>query len=136
MLYQEISEQLNYNIEKYNIIILSVEGVGFDIYTQILDILGIPYVIRTDNDIIRKRNGKFYCSGILRLTKIYNKYNTKKLENILDDLEEKNLGEVGLTGEVRAVNLIDKRLKEAEKLGFKTCIIPKSNKKLWKTSDN
>ncbi len=38
----------------------------------------------------------------------------------------------GLTGEVRAVNLIDKRLKEAEKLGFKTCIIPESNKKLLK----
>ena len=48
---------------------------------------------------------------------------------------EKNtvvIGEVGLTGEVRAVNLIDKRLKEAEKLGFKTCIIPESNKKLLK----
>ena len=37
-----------------------------------------------------------------------------------------------MTGEVRAVNLIDKRLKEAEKLGFKTCIIPESNKKLLK----
>ena len=44
------------------------------------------------------------------------------------------IGEVGLTGEVRAVNLIDKRLKEAEKLGFKTCIIPESNKKLLKES--
>ena len=42
------------------------------------------------------------------------------------------LGEVGLTGEVRAINLIEKRLKEAEKLGFKTCIIPESNKKLLK----
>ena len=38
------------------------------------------------------------------------------------------IGEVGLTGEVRTVNLIDKRLKEAEKLGFKTCIIPENNK--------
>ena len=28
--------------------------------------------------------------------------------------------------------MIDKRLKEAEKLGFKTCIIPESNKKLLK----
>jgi DNA repair protein RadA/Sms len=28
--------------------------------------------------------------------------------------------------------LIDKRLKEAEKLGFKTCIIPESNKKQLK----
>ena len=39
------------------------------------------------------------------------------------------IGEVGLTGEVRRINLIDKRLKEAEKLGFKSCIIPQSNKK-------
>lgn len=38
----------------------------------------------------------------------------------------------GLTGEIRTVNLIDKRLKEAEKLGFKTCIIPESNKKMLK----
>ena len=44
------------------------------------------------------------------------------------------LGEVGLTGEVRSINLIDKRLKEIEKLGFKTCIIPESNKKLLKES--
>ena len=39
------------------------------------------------------------------------------------------MGEVGLTGEVRRINLIEKRLKEAEKLGFKTCIIPENNKK-------
>jgi len=44
------------------------------------------------------------------------------------------LGEVGLTGEIRSINLIDKRLKEAEKLGFKKCIIPESNKKLLKES--
>ncbi len=42
------------------------------------------------------------------------------------------LGEVGLTGEIRSVNLIEKRLKEAEKLGFKRCIIPESNRKLLK----
>ena len=42
------------------------------------------------------------------------------------------MGEVGLTGEVRRINLIEKRLREAEKLGFKTCIIPESNKKVLK----
>ena len=42
------------------------------------------------------------------------------------------IGEVGLTGEVRAVNMIEKRLKEAEKLGFKKCIIPQNNKKVLK----
>ena len=42
------------------------------------------------------------------------------------------MGEVGLTGEVRRINLIEKRLKEAEKLGFKTCKIPENNKKTLK----
>ena len=42
------------------------------------------------------------------------------------------MGEVGLTGEVRRINLIEKRLKEAEKLGFKACIIPENNKKVLK----
>lgn len=42
------------------------------------------------------------------------------------------IGEVGLTGEIRSVNMIDKRLKEAEKLGIKKCIIPQNNKKLLK----
>ncbi|MBQ1610054.1 MAG: DNA repair protein RadA, partial [Elusimicrobia bacterium] len=38
-------------------------------------------------------------------------------------------GEVGLAGEVRAVSQIRERLTEAEKLGFKKAIIPKSNLK-------
>ena len=42
------------------------------------------------------------------------------------------IGEVGLTGEVRGVNMIEKRLREAERLGFRKCIIPESNKKLLK----
>jgi DNA repair protein RadA/Sms len=46
------------------------------------------------------------------------------------------IGEVGLTGEVRRISLIEKRLKEAEKLGFKTCIIPSNNKQLLKEKFN
>ena len=38
------------------------------------------------------------------------------------------VGEIGLSGEIRAVNNIDKRIKEAEKLGFKRIIIPASDK--------
>ena len=36
-------------------------------------------------------------------------------------------GEVGLTGEVRGVNMAEKRVLEAAKLGFKKCILPKAN---------
>jgi len=38
-------------------------------------------------------------------------------------------GEIGLTGEMRAVTMSEKRVFEAAKLGFKTCIIPKANLK-------
>ena len=37
------------------------------------------------------------------------------------------LGEVGLTGEVRAIGQVETRVAEAEKLGFRKCLIPKSN---------
>jgi DNA repair protein RadA/Sms len=36
-------------------------------------------------------------------------------------------GEVGLSGEVRGVSHVELRLKEAEKLGFKKCILPRIN---------
>jgi len=37
------------------------------------------------------------------------------------------IGEVGLTGEVRAVGSIDRRIAEAVKLGFNKCIVPANN---------
>ncbi len=42
-------------------------------------------------------------------------------------------GEIGLTGELRAVAMAEKRVSEAARLGFKRCIMPKSN--LSKTMD-
>lgn len=43
------------------------------------------------------------------------------------------IGEVGLGGEVRGVGNIEKRISEAEKLGFEKIIIPEKNKKGLKT---
>lgn len=43
-------------------------------------------------------------------------------------------GEVGLSGELRQVTRIEQRISEAEKLGFKTMIIPKYNLKGFDTS--
>jgi DNA repair protein RadA/Sms len=39
------------------------------------------------------------------------------------------VGEIGLSGEVRMVGNLEGRLKEAAKLGFKNCLIPKANEK-------
>jgi len=39
------------------------------------------------------------------------------------------LGEVGLTGEVRAIGQIDHRIAEINKMGFTRCLVPDSNLK-------
>ena len=36
-------------------------------------------------------------------------------------------GEIGLGGEIRAVNNCEQRIKEAAKLGFRKCVVPKYN---------
>ncbi len=55
-------------------------------------------------------------------------------KNIPIDKKVVAIGEVGLTGEIRNINMIDKRIKEAEKLGYNKILIPESNKKLLKNN--
>jgi len=50
------------------------------------------------------------------------------LKNQVIDSKTVVIGEVGLGGEIRAVSQIDKRIHEAEKLGFETALVPSSNK--------
>ncbi|MCG8542148.1 MAG: DNA repair protein RadA [Clostridia bacterium] len=52
---------------------------------------------------------------------------TSSFRNRVIDHQTIIFGEVGLTGEVRSVNYGEKRITEAVKMGFKTCIIPKGN---------
>lgn len=59
------------------------------------------------------------CASILSA------YKNKPLES-----DALYIGEVGLTGEIRTVTQIEKRLKEAEKLGFTCAYIPKTDKKI------
>ena len=43
-------------------------------------------------------------------------------------------GEVGLTGEIRAVSMADQRVAEAAKLGFEVCVLPQANKEHCKAA--
>jgi DNA repair protein RadA/Sms len=47
--------------------------------------------------------------------------------NLYIDPKTVVIGEVGLAGEIRGVNFIEKRIIEAQKLGFLKCVIPKEN---------
>lgn len=49
------------------------------------------------------------------------------VRDVVFDTSTAIVGEIGLSGEIRAVNNIEKRINEAQKLGFKRIIIPASN---------
>ena len=51
LFYKELSMQLGIDLDYLNISILSVDGIAFNVYTNILDALSLPWAIRTDNDI-------------------------------------------------------------------------------------
>ena len=49
------------------------------------------------------------------------------VRDVVFDSHTAIVGEIGLSGEIRAVNHIDKRINEAQKLGFKRIIVPAAN---------
>lgn len=57
------------------------------------------------------------------VTAMLSSYKNKALDN-----KTIVFGEMGLTGEIRAVNLAEQRVAEATKLGFEICILPQANK--------
>lgn len=56
-------------------------------------------------------------------------------KNVALDSKTIVFGEIGLTGEVRAVNMAEQRVVEAAKMGFDTCILPQTNKENIKNSN-
>lgn len=63
------------------------------------------------------------------ITAILSSYRNAALDN-----KTVLFGEVGLTGEIRAVNMAEQRVAEAAKMGFETCILPQANKEQLRIS--
>lgn len=73
LLFKFLAKKLNMDLEKYNIMIISVEGIGFEPYIKLLNKLEIPFSLRTDNDVVQnEKSKKYYHSGIIKLIKYYN----------------------------------------------------------------
>ena len=68
--YSALAHELGFDLDRRNISILSVEGIGFKPYVAVCDALNIPWVLRTDNDIYkipRSKPGKSHYAGISRI---------------------------------------------------------------------
>lgn len=73
LFYTALSNAISIDLDRLNITILSVEGVGFKPYIAVCDALNIPWVMRTDNDIFAKPNKKpekNYYAGVSRVMEI------------------------------------------------------------------
>ncbi|PGD94985.1 ATP-dependent endonuclease [Bacillus wiedmannii] len=93
--YKALSKQIDVDLDKLNISILSVEGVGFKRYIHLFEKLGIPYVVRTDNDYFKNNQGTAYrLAGVKRcidaatiINEISGSQRTQTLERILASTE-------------------------------------------------
>ncbi len=75
LFYKTISNQISIDLDRLNISVLMVDGVGFGTFIKILNALEIGWVIRTDNDVFKIPNkDKEHYAGIQRLIKYYKEY--------------------------------------------------------------
>lgn len=76
LFYKALAKALNIDLDRLNISILMVDGVGFKTYITILEHLNIPWIVRTDNDIFKVPRVDDRCryAGIQRGMDIYKEY--------------------------------------------------------------
>jgi putative ATP-dependent endonuclease of OLD family len=67
MFYNALARKLALDLDRSNISILSVEGVGFEPYCTLLTALKIPFAVRTDRDLSKiPRKDLFRFAGVQR----------------------------------------------------------------------
>ncbi len=93
LFYKTLSTQLKIDLDRLNISILMVDGVGFSTFIRILNSLNIEWVLRTDNDIFKiPKKEEYRFAGIQRCISICRDYFQKDetTDNLLK-VNESNL---------------------------------------------
>ena len=95
LFYKALASDLGIDLDKYNISILMVDGVGFEPYIDVLNNLCIKWVLRTDNDIFKVAKKDYYqFSGVLRGIKIYQNYceSNTEIDELIEEKKESLIG--------------------------------------------
>lgn len=75
LFYKTLSKQIGIDLDRLNISVLMVDGIGFSTYINILNSLEIDWVLRTDNDIFKTpKNDKYRFAGVQRCIKYYKEF--------------------------------------------------------------
>lgn len=119
LFYKALSYALNIDIDRYNISILMVDGVGFRPYVSLLKSLHIPFVMRTDNDVFKIPGQDCYrLAGLQRAVSVYIEFLSKN--DVIDDLlsQANKLQGFALPPPKETLELASKLGIELEKLGI------------------
>ncbi len=90
LFYKALAAQIGIDLDRLNISVLMVDGVGFKPYASLLSSLKIPFVIRTDNDIFKIAGQSLYhLAGVRRAIDIYKGFlnKTDSLDKLLESEE-------------------------------------------------
>jgi len=75
LFYKTLSKQIEIDIDRLNISILMVDGIGFSTFIAILNSLEIEWVLRTDNDIFQiPKKAEYRYAGIQRCVGLCKKH--------------------------------------------------------------
>ncbi len=92
LFYKALAKSLNIDLDRLNISILMVDGVGFKTYIKVLNHLSIPWIMRTDNDIFKvPYQDKYRFAGIQRGIDIYKSF----INNALTEEQNTDLLNIG-----------------------------------------
>lgn len=92
LFYKALAESIGVDLDRLNVSILMVDGIGFQPYISLLDSLEIGYVIRTDNDIFKiPRQEAYRFAGVQRGIEIYRTFfmQDEEFEEMLQQCEDK-----------------------------------------------
>lgn len=85
LFFKALASQIGIDLDRLNISVLMVDGVGFKPYASMLSSLEIPFIIRTDNDIFKiPGQDKFRLAGVQRAISLYKEYLEK--DDVLEEL--------------------------------------------------
>jgi len=92
LFYKALADKIGVDLDRLNISILMVDGIGFQPYISLLHSLRIDYVVRTDNDIFKVPKQEAYrLAGVQRGVEVYRTFSEKddEFEALLQQCESK-----------------------------------------------
>ena len=120
LFYTALSHALDRNIDQSNISILSVDGVGFEPYMRTCVELGIPFALRTDNDVFKSNDGlKKRLAGLKRVADLAEKFIGDETLNVLIEKTKDDLSWEAAEEQPEGVKTAERELVDAfEKHGL------------------